>query len=163
MPIRCSPALKVPVARIFREPGRPAYRERYAPKAILRLFRFAFALAKPVRVGPGGCLMVGSGTRNAIDIMERKNPRGKRAGFFHRHRLPSVGSIPPYSYSALVVVLACLAGACALRWGFGHFGATLYFATFYPAVAVAALWAGLPAAVAVISSSIMIVRPSCGA
>ena len=64
--------------------------------------------------------------------------------------------IRPYSVSALFVVFACLGLATLLRIGFGWLGVSLAFATFYPAVLVAALLAGAPAGVGVMFGSIFI-------
>lgn len=58
--------------------------------------------------------------------------------------------IRPFSPQALLLVLATLSAATAIRTAFHYFGATLYFTTFFPAVLIAGLFAGLPSGIAVI-------------
>ncbi|MGE5158369.1 MAG: DUF4118 domain-containing protein [Gemmatimonas sp.] len=53
--------------------------------------------------------------------------------------------LKPWSLPAFVIALSVLATAAGLRVLFDCFGATLYFATFLPAVLVASLLAGAPA------------------
>lgn len=53
--------------------------------------------------------------------------------------------LKPWSPAAFVVVLAVLAAAVALRMLLECLGATVYFATFLPAVLFASLLAGVPA------------------
>lgn len=65
--------------------------------------------------------------------------------------------IRPYSFAATLLVIACLVLASLLRLGFGWFGANVPFATFYPAVLVAALLAGAPAGIAVLCGAAIIV------
>lgn len=56
--------------------------------------------------------------------------------------------LAPWSASAFLLALVCVAAAAALRVAFASFGATLYFATFFPAVLIVSLFAGTPAAIA---------------
>jgi hypothetical protein len=53
--------------------------------------------------------------------------------------------LKPWSFSALLVALTVVTAATALRELFDYLGATLYFATFPPAVLLASLLAGVPA------------------
>ena len=64
--------------------------------------------------------------------------------------------IRPYSFSALLLAIACLAAATLLRLGFGWLGVSLPFGTFYPAVLVASLLAGAPAGIGVIAGAILV-------
>lgn len=50
--------------------------------------------------------------------------------------------LPPLSWQAFFFALVMLAVATILRIGFGKLGATLYFATFFPAILLVALLAG---------------------
>jgi two-component sensor histidine kinase len=61
-----------------------------------------------------------------------------------------VGGIPPYSVQAFLVGILCFAVAAVLHIAFRWFGGTLFFVTYFPAVLVAALFAGLPAGLLVI-------------
>jgi K+-sensing histidine kinase KdpD len=65
-----------------------------------------------------------------------------RQGYWTAHRMLR---LKPWSFSALLVAFTVLALAAALRELFDCFGATLYFATFVPAVLLASLFAGAPA------------------
>lgn len=51
----------------------------------------------------------------------------------------------PWSPAAFMVALAVVCAASALRELLGYLGATVYFATFLPAVLLASLLAGVPA------------------
>jgi two-component sensor histidine kinase len=64
--------------------------------------------------------------------------------------------IRPYSFSALLLAIACLAAATLLRLGFGWLGVSLPFGTFYPAVLIASLLAGAPAGIGVMLGAILI-------
>jgi two-component sensor histidine kinase len=64
--------------------------------------------------------------------------------------------IRPYSFAALLLVIACLATATLLRLGFGWLGVSLPFGTFYPAVLIASLLAGAAAGFATILGTILI-------
>src|SRR5580704_8794556 len=64
--------------------------------------------------------------------------------------------IRPYSFSALLLAIACLAAATLLRLGFGWLGVSLPFGTFYPAVLVASLLAGAAAGFGVILGAVLI-------
>src|SRR5438067_9735337 len=63
----------------------------------------------------------------------------------------------PYSFGALLVVLICVGLATLFRIGFGWFGVNLPFATYFPAVLIAALLAGTPAGVGAAIASVLIV------
>ena len=52
----------------------------------------------------------------------------------------------PWSLAALLVAVAALAAAIALRVVLAELGLPLYFATFLPAILITALLAGVPAA-----------------
>ncbi len=64
--------------------------------------------------------------------------------------------IRPYSFSALLLAIACLAAATLLRLGFGWLGVSLPFGTFYPAVLIASLLAGAPAGIGVMVGAILV-------
>ncbi len=70
----------------------------------------------------------------------------------------SIERIRPYSFAAFVLAIACVSGATLLRVAFGWMGVNLPFATYFPAVLVAALLAGIPAGVGVMIASVLIVR-----
>jgi K+-sensing histidine kinase KdpD len=63
----------------------------------------------------------------------------------------------PWSLAALLVAVAALAAAIALRVVLAELGLSLYFATFLPAILVTALLAGVPAAAFTSVSAIVIV------
>jgi two-component sensor histidine kinase len=63
----------------------------------------------------------------------------------------------PWSWTALLVVILCLAVATLLRVLFADFGLNAMFPSYYPAVLLAALLAGTPAGVGVIVGAILIV------
>jgi two-component sensor histidine kinase len=54
----------------------------------------------------------------------------------------------PWSFYSFLFAFICVAIALALRVLFASFGATLYFATFFPAILIVSLFAGIPAAMA---------------
>jgi hypothetical protein len=64
-----------------------------------------------------------------------------------RHRLP------PNSVRAYLFAVLCVANATLARLAFGMLGATLPFATYYPAILVCALVAGYEAGLAAIALS----------
>ena len=64
--------------------------------------------------------------------------------------------IRPYSAAAAIVATASLGGATLLRIAVGWLGVSAPFSTFFPAVLVTALLAGVPAAVGVIAVSVLI-------
>jgi two-component sensor histidine kinase len=64
--------------------------------------------------------------------------------------------IRPYSFFALVLAAACVVLATILRVAFGWIGVNLPFATYFPAVLVAALLAGIPAGLLAIVGSIVV-------
>jgi two-component sensor histidine kinase len=68
-----------------------------------------------------------------------------------------VERVRPYSWTALLIVIVCLALAALLRVVFSGLGLTALFPTFYPAVLFSALVAGTPAGVAAIFGSMLIV------
>jgi two-component sensor histidine kinase len=61
--------------------------------------------------------------------------------------------VSPYSFTAAALAAGCFGAATLLRMVVGCFGVEAPFSTFFPAVLIAALLAGTPAAVAVIVSS----------
>ena len=63
----------------------------------------------------------------------------------------------PWSWSALLVAVAALVVAIAMRVVLAELGMSLYFATFLPAILVTALLAGVPAAAFTSASSVFIV------
>ena len=63
----------------------------------------------------------------------------------------------PWSWAALLVAVAALAAAVAMRAVLAEFGMPLYFTTFLPAILVTALLAGVPAAAFTSMSSAFIV------
>ena len=63
----------------------------------------------------------------------------------------------PWSWAALLVALAALAAAIAMRMVLAEFGISLYFATFLPAILITALLAGVPAAAFTSVSAVVIV------
>ncbi len=71
--------------------------------------------------------------RNDIDVRIRSSG----AHYFLKPR--------PWSFSALLVAVLALAVAITTRMCLVYLGATLYFATFFPAILVTSLLAGLPA------------------
>jgi len=68
-----------------------------------------------------------------------------------------VERIRPWSWTALLVVILCVAVATLLRIAFADFGLNVLFPSYYPAVLLAALLAGAPAGVGVIVGAIVIV------
>lgn len=76
---------------------------------------------------------------------------------FLKVRLDPLVQLRPWSAQAILVALACLAGATSVRVVLGWFGVTAPFGTFFPAVLVTALLAGTPAAIAVIMASVFVV------
>ena len=64
--------------------------------------------------------------------------------------------IRPDSAAAAIVATASLGGATLLRIAVGWLGVSAPFGTFFPAVLVTALLAGVPAAVGVIAVSVLI-------
>ena len=64
--------------------------------------------------------------------------------------------IRPYSAAAAIVATASLGGATLLRIAVGWLGVSAPFSTFFPAVLVTALLAGVPAAMGVIAVSVLI-------
>jgi two-component sensor histidine kinase len=68
-----------------------------------------------------------------------------------------VERIRPFSWSALLIAMACLAVATLLRMGFSALGVSAFFPSYYPAVLLAALLAGTPAGIGVIVGAILIV------
>jgi two-component sensor histidine kinase len=68
----------------------------------------------------------------------------------------SIVRIRAYSVAAVAVAIACLGAATLLRIVVGWFGANAPFSTYFPAVLIAALVAGAPAAMAVIVGSVII-------
>lgn len=63
----------------------------------------------------------------------------------------------PWSLAALLVAVASLAAAVAMRVVLAEFGMSLYFTTFLPAILAAALLAGVPAAAFTAVSAAVIV------
>ncbi len=65
--------------------------------------------------------------------------------------------LKPWSLASLLVAVAALAAAIALRVVLAEFGMSLYFATFLPAILLTALLAGVPAAAfAGVSSAVIV-------
>jgi two-component sensor histidine kinase len=67
-----------------------------------------------------------------------------------------VERIRPYSWTALFIVIVCLAAAWLLRVIISDLGLNALFPTFYPAVLLTALVAGTPAGIATIIGAILI-------
>ena len=67
------------------------------------------------------------------------------------------GDIPPYSFPAFSIALLCLVAAIGVQLVFRSLGASLLFATYYPAVVIAGLLAGAPAGVLVVFGSLLTV------
>jgi K+-sensing histidine kinase KdpD len=65
--------------------------------------------------------------------------------------------LKPWSLVALLVAVAALAAAIAMRVALAKFGMSLYFATFLPAILITALLAGVPAAAFTSASAVVIV------
>ena len=65
-----------------------------------------------------------------------------RTGFWTTHRILKLN---PWSFPAFLIALSGLAAAIGLRVLFEFLGATFYFATFFPAVLLASILAGVPA------------------
>ena len=65
--------------------------------------------------------------------------------------------VKPWSLSALLVAVAALVAAVAMRVVLAELGMSLYFATFLPAILITALLAGVPAAAFTTLSSVVIV------
>jgi two-component sensor histidine kinase len=70
---------------------------------------------------------------------------------------PLVERIRPYSFAALLLAIVCIGLATLPRIAFGWLGVSLLFDTYFPAVLVAALLAGIPAGVGVIIGSVIVV------
>lgn len=68
-----------------------------------------------------------------------------------------VERVGPYSWTALLTVVGCLAMAWLLQGIVSHLGINALFPTFYPAVLLAALIAGTPAGIATIFGAILVV------
>jgi two-component sensor histidine kinase len=68
-----------------------------------------------------------------------------------------VERVGPYSWTALLVVVGCLAMAWLLHGIVSHLGISALYPTFYPAVLLAALIAGTPAGIATILGAVLIV------
>jgi two-component sensor histidine kinase len=68
-----------------------------------------------------------------------------------------ISAIPPYSWRAVLVVVVVILSALAVQIVFRLLGGTVMFSTYFPAVLVAGLLAGLPAGVAVTIGSLFIV------
>jgi len=68
-----------------------------------------------------------------------------------------ISAIPPYSWRAVLVGFVVIFSALAVQIVFRSLGGTVMFSTYFPAVLVAGLLAGLPAGVAVTISSLCIV------
>lgn len=68
-----------------------------------------------------------------------------------------IGAIPPYSWRALLVVIVVILSALAVQIVFRSLGGLVMFSTYFPAVLVAGLLAGLPAGIVVTVSSLFIV------
>ncbi|WP_024507054.1 DUF4118 domain-containing protein [Bradyrhizobium sp. ARR65] len=77
-----------------------------------------------------------------------------RNGFSRTHLF---FKLKPWSPAAFLTALSVLAVAIGLRMLFDCLGATLYFATFFPAVLLASLLAGVPAGACAALLSIPIV------
>src|SRR4051812_21205596 len=58
-----------------------------------------------------------------------------------------IGSIPPHSARAFAVAVLCFLSGLAVQIAFRSFGASLLFSSYFPAVLVAGLLAGLPGGV----------------
>src|SRR5580698_495655 len=69
---------------------------------------------------------------------------------------PLVARIRPYSFAAVVLALACVVVATILRIAVSWLGVSLLFATYFPAVMVAALLAGTPAGILAIIGAIFV-------
>jgi two-component sensor histidine kinase len=67
------------------------------------------------------------------------------------------GRVPDHSFGAVMLAVACVAVAMAVRTVFGWLGADLPFATYFPAVLVAGMLSGLRAALLVIIGSVVTV------
>jgi two-component sensor histidine kinase len=67
-----------------------------------------------------------------------------------------VDRITPYSWGALLLAIACVVVATLLRMAFGLLGVDLPFATYFPAVLIATLFAGVPAGLYVVIFSSVI-------
>jgi K+-sensing histidine kinase KdpD len=68
-----------------------------------------------------------------------------------------IGAIPPYSWRAVLVAIVAVLSALAVQIVFRSLGGVVMFSTYFPAVLVAGLLAGLPAGVVVTISSLCIV------
>jgi two-component sensor histidine kinase len=84
----------------------------------------------------------------AVGVKQRSKT-DSRARFVERVR--------PYSWTALLIVVVCLAVATLLRMVVASLGIDALFPTFYPAVLLAALIGGTPAGIATILGTILIV------
>jgi two-component sensor histidine kinase/branched-subunit amino acid transport protein len=81
----------------------------------------------------------------AVAPNSKRKPLGDRS--FSPWLLRLVTSIPPYSKRAMGVAVLCFMCALAVQIIFRQMGGSLLFATYYPAVLVAGLLAGLPAGI----------------
>lgn len=84
----------------------------------------------------------------------RERGRALRSGPWTTHLFLK---FKPWSPTAFVIALCVLAAAVGMRILFDYLGATVYFATFLPAVLIASLFAGAPAGVCAALLSIPIV------
>jgi two-component sensor histidine kinase len=81
----------------------------------------------------------------------------RTVGFWQPSRWPdAVTGIRSYSLAALAVAVACLSAATLLRFVVGWFGVSALYSTFFPAVLVTALGAGVPAAAALTVAAALI-------
>jgi two-component sensor histidine kinase len=81
----------------------------------------------------------------------------RTVAFWRPSRWPdALTGIRSFSPAALTVAVACLSAATLLRFVVGWFGVSAPYSTFFPAVLVTALLAGVPAALAVIGASVLI-------
>lgn len=68
-----------------------------------------------------------------------------------------VTSLPPYSARSMGVAVLCFSGAFLLQIAFRAVGGSLMFATYFPAVLIAGLLAGLPAGIFVTVAGLLTV------
>ncbi len=68
-----------------------------------------------------------------------------------------IDGIPPYSFPAFAIALLCLVAAIGVQLVFRSLGASLLFATYYPAVVIAGMLAGVLAGVFVVFGSLLTV------
>ena len=81
----------------------------------------------------------------AAEPNSKREPSADRSLFRWLPRL--VSNIPPYSIRAMGVAVLCFTCALAVQIIFRSIGGSILFATYYPAVLVGGLLAGLPAGV----------------